>query len=129
MKIHDRAAAVSRPGREPAGLPIVVARGEVELGPDKEDALVEADDTAVVESVLEVDGHAYVADDSLRQLRLPQDVREHLPRVLHRVQLEEVVLAPVARHLKLRPQTVTRSQLLGHLDGLDDVVLVVVEAH
>jgi hypothetical protein len=96
MEIYDCTTSVSSPGSEPSAFSVVVPSREVKLRPDEKDLLVEANDSAVVKGVLVVHGHADVANYVFGQFGLLQNVRKHLPRVLHRVQLEEMVLATVA---------------------------------
>ena len=55
----------TRPRSKPATLPIVVASGKEELGPNQQDLLVQAEYATVVQGVVEVDGHPNVAKDIL----------------------------------------------------------------
>ena len=117
------------PRGEPSTLSVIVATGQEQLRPNHQDALVEAEHTAVVESVLEVDWHSDVAKKIPRKVPVRQDFTQRLPAVFLGVELEEVILAAVARDLKLWTDSVRGTNLSGVADGTNDVVLVVGKAH
>ena len=68
--------------------------------------MVKADDAAVVESVLEVDWHSYVAQNVPCQVMVGQYLDERLPAVLYGILLEEVVFAPIATDLELGAESI-----------------------
>ena len=99
IEVLDRFTSVPEPGGEPATLAVIVARCQIQLGPDEQNLLVQANHPTVVESVLVVHGHPDVAYYVVGQFWLIEDVLENLPGVFHSVELEEVIFATVATHL------------------------------
>lgn len=74
MKVFNSATIFTNPGREPSALSIVIPSGQVKFGSDKQNLLIETNDTAIVKSVFEMDGHANVTNDIFGEIGLSQDV-------------------------------------------------------
>ena len=125
---EPRAARVDEPRREVAHLAVVAVVREVDLRAEADDLAVEAHDAAVVRDVAVLHGHADVAQDPVGQVAVEQLV-EALPRVLERVELEERVLAAVARDLELGPRAERAPRRLGLADRLLDPLEVAAEVH
>ena len=102
------AALCTRHPEEPAGklalgaAPVVAVVGQRQLGAQQQHSTVQQVCAAVVAHAAVDDRHADVAQDTMRRVA-GQQLCQALPAVLNRVQLLEVVLAAVARHLQLRP--------------------------
>ena len=95
MELVDSPTSISHPRCEPSALSIVISSSKVQFGSNQQDLLVKTYDSAVIQCVLVVHRHSNVTNDVLSQFWLLQDVCKHLPRVLYRVQLEEMVLAAI----------------------------------
>ena len=117
------------PRREPSAFAIVVAAGEEQLWSDEQYPLTEAKEAAVVQGIIEVDGHADVAEDVFRQRLVREYLLNGIPAMPHGVQLEKVILAAISADFELWPQAIRGSELLRLPDRLDQVPLVVLEAH
>ena len=74
VKVFNSATIFTNPGREPSTLSIVISSSKVKLGSDKQNLLIETNDSAIVKSVLKVDGHANVTNDIFGEIGLSQDV-------------------------------------------------------
>ena len=110
-------AAGEGPGGEPSPLAVVAVVGHRHLGADHKDGAVQEHHAAVVQHPQVHNGHPDVHD---HPRRVGQQLQQHLPRVLHRVQLQEVVLAPVPWDFQLGAHPVRRPRLPRAADGLDD---------
>ena len=74
LKVFNSATIVSNPGREPSTLSVVIPSSQKKFGSDKQNLLIKTYDTAIVEGVLVVDGHANVTNDIFGEIGLAQDV-------------------------------------------------------
>lgn len=80
-------------------LPVVAIIGHVQLWADEEYFAIQSKHPAVVPDSSMYDWHAKVTDNVIGQVSL-QQLSQHLPRVLHSVDLHEVVLTAVSRNLQ-----------------------------
>ncbi len=94
-------------------------RRPTHLRSDQHDRPVEQVRPAVVEDATVHDGEANVEEQIRGRVRREQ-VRDEVPRVVDRVRLEEVVLAPVAARGELGEQQVGRAGGLGEGRGLEN---------
>lgn len=79
-QVEVKQAPAEAPALEPAVLAIIIAVSQVHLRPDQQDDTVKHPDSCVIQRILKRDGHAKLAEHTVRQLVLMiYYLSEHLP--------------------------------------------------